>query len=33
MAVVGSAEEAEISGIDAAAERIGEDVVYLDQVS
>ena len=33
MAVVGSAKEPEILGIGAAAQSIGLDVVYLDQVS
>ena len=33
MAVMGSAAEPEIPGIGAAAQRIRQDVVYLDQMS
>ena len=33
MTVVGSAEQSEIPGIGTTAQRIGEDVVYLDHMS
>ena len=33
MTVVGSTKQSEIPGIGATAKRIGENVVYLDQVS
>ena len=33
MAMMGMTEKAEIPGIGATAKRVGDDVVYLDQVS